>query len=190
MQRFGKVSRTERISAYKGVGIDLLLCQAWTSALDSNRFSRRQRSSNRNLPCDLESRRIGRWRVKMIDIPYSLVIEATQDPEFFAFYSPDLEGFTGVGHSLEDCLYKARWGCRIWWGSLTSPQGISPPDQTSLLLQDLYRVLVEPPRQLPRFHATRTLPLYAIACGKQSTFMHRPQTNGHESWLWQWLWNF
>jgi predicted RNase H-like HicB family nuclease len=46
----------------------------------------------------------------MIDIPYSLVIEATQDPEFFAFYSPDLEGFTGVGHSLEDCLYKARWG--------------------------------------------------------------------------------
>lgn len=46
----------------------------------------------------------------MIDIPYSLVIEATQDPEFFAFYSPDLEGFTGVGHSVEDCLYKARWG--------------------------------------------------------------------------------
>ena len=46
----------------------------------------------------------------MIDIPYSLVIEATKDPEFFAFYSPDLEGFTGVGHSLEDCLYKARWG--------------------------------------------------------------------------------
>jgi predicted RNase H-like HicB family nuclease len=46
----------------------------------------------------------------MIDIPYSHVIEATEDPEFFAFYSPDLEGFTGVGHSLEDCLYKARWG--------------------------------------------------------------------------------
>jgi predicted RNase H-like HicB family nuclease len=46
----------------------------------------------------------------MIDIPYSLVIEATEDPEFFAFYSPDLEGFTGVGHSIEDCLYKARWG--------------------------------------------------------------------------------
>jgi predicted RNase H-like HicB family nuclease len=46
----------------------------------------------------------------MIDIPYSLIIEATEDPEFFAFYSPDLEGFTGVGHSLEDCVYKARWG--------------------------------------------------------------------------------
>jgi predicted RNase H-like HicB family nuclease len=48
----------------------------------------------------------------MIDLPYSLVVEATTDPEFFGFYSPDLEGFTGVGHSIEDCLYKARWGMK------------------------------------------------------------------------------
>jgi predicted RNase H-like HicB family nuclease len=41
---------------------------------------------------------------------YSLVIEATKDPTFFAFYSPDVEGFTGVGHSIEDCVYKAKWG--------------------------------------------------------------------------------
>lgn len=46
----------------------------------------------------------------MIDLQYSLVIEATEDPTFFGFYSPDLEGFTGVGHSIEDCLYQARWG--------------------------------------------------------------------------------
>lgn len=46
----------------------------------------------------------------MIDLKYSLVIEATDDPNFFGFYSPDLEGFTGVGHSIEDCLYKAKWG--------------------------------------------------------------------------------
>ena len=46
----------------------------------------------------------------MIDLKYSLVIEATKDPGFFGFYSPELEGFTGVGHSIEDCLYKARWG--------------------------------------------------------------------------------
>lgn len=46
----------------------------------------------------------------MIDLKYSLVIEATVDPTFFAFYSPDLEGFTGIGHSIEDCLYKAKWG--------------------------------------------------------------------------------
>ncbi len=46
----------------------------------------------------------------MIDLKYSLVVEATDDPNFFGFYSPDLEGFTGVGHSIEDCLYKAKWG--------------------------------------------------------------------------------
>ena len=46
----------------------------------------------------------------MLDIQYSLVIEATSDPSFFGFYSPTLEGFTGVGHSVEDCLYKAKWG--------------------------------------------------------------------------------
>lgn len=46
----------------------------------------------------------------MSDLPCSLTIEATEDPNFFGFYSPDLEGFTGVGNSIEDCLYKARWG--------------------------------------------------------------------------------
>lgn len=46
----------------------------------------------------------------MITLPYSLVVEATEDPTFFGFYSPELEGFSGVGHSIEDCLYQARWG--------------------------------------------------------------------------------
>ena len=46
----------------------------------------------------------------MIDLKYSLIIEATDDPNFFGFYSPDLAGFTGVGNSAEDCLNKARWG--------------------------------------------------------------------------------
>ncbi len=46
----------------------------------------------------------------MIALQYSLIVEATEDPNFFSFYSPDLEGFTGVGNSVEDCLYKARWG--------------------------------------------------------------------------------
>ncbi len=46
----------------------------------------------------------------MIDLQYSLVIEATKEPDFFSFYSPEIEGFTGVGHSIEDCIYKAKWG--------------------------------------------------------------------------------
>ncbi len=48
----------------------------------------------------------------MLDLKYSLVIEATSDANFFGFYSPTLEGFTGVGHSIEDCIYKARWGMK------------------------------------------------------------------------------
>jgi predicted RNase H-like HicB family nuclease len=64
---------------------------------------------------------------KMIDISYSLVIEATKDPEFFSFYSPDLEGFTGVGHSLEDCLYKARWGMRDFVRTLQEMNLPVPP---------------------------------------------------------------
>ncbi len=46
----------------------------------------------------------------MIELPYSLVIEATVEPDYFGFYSPELEGFSGIGHSIEDCLYKAKWG--------------------------------------------------------------------------------
>jgi len=46
----------------------------------------------------------------MIELAYSLVVEATEDPNFFSVYSPDLEGFSGVWHSMEDCIYKARWG--------------------------------------------------------------------------------
>jgi predicted RNase H-like HicB family nuclease len=46
----------------------------------------------------------------MLNMPYSIVIEATNDPEFFGFHSPELKGFSGVGHSIEDCLYKAKHG--------------------------------------------------------------------------------
>jgi predicted RNase H-like HicB family nuclease len=48
----------------------------------------------------------------MIELPYSLVIEATNEPDYFGFYSTELEGFSGVGHSIEDCLYKAKWGMK------------------------------------------------------------------------------
>jgi predicted RNase H-like HicB family nuclease len=48
----------------------------------------------------------------MIELPYSLVIEATEEPNYFGFYSPDLEGFSGIGHSIEDCMHKAKWGMK------------------------------------------------------------------------------
>jgi predicted RNase H-like HicB family nuclease len=63
----------------------------------------------------------------MIDLPYSLVIEATEEPDFFGFYSPELEGFTGVGHSVEDCLYQAKWGMREHVALLAERQMPVPP---------------------------------------------------------------
>ena len=71
----------------------------------------------------------------MIDLKYSLVIEATEDPSFFGFYSPDLEGFTGVGHSIEDCLYQAKWGMEehlnlLKEGGLPVPPGNPNPTVT------------------------------------------------------------
>jgi predicted RNase H-like HicB family nuclease len=63
----------------------------------------------------------------MIDLPYSLVIEATADPDFFGFYSDELEGFSGVGHSVEDCLYKARWGMQEHVGLLVQQNLPVPP---------------------------------------------------------------
>ncbi len=48
----------------------------------------------------------------MIDLPYSLIIEATEEPDFFGFYSPELEGFSGIGHSVQDCLYQAKWAMK------------------------------------------------------------------------------
>lgn len=46
----------------------------------------------------------------MIDLPYSLTIEATEQPDYFGFYSDDLEGFSGSGRSVEDCLSQAKRG--------------------------------------------------------------------------------
>jgi predicted RNase H-like HicB family nuclease len=64
----------------------------------------------------------------MLDLPYSLTIEATEDPSFFSFYSSELEGFTGTGNSVEDCLYKAKWGM-LEHTDLLRAQGLPvPPD--------------------------------------------------------------
>ena len=67
----------------------------------------------------------------MLDLPYSLVIEATKEPDYFGFYSPDLEGFAGIGHSVEDCLYKARWGMREHLDLLAERKLPIPPQNES-----------------------------------------------------------
>jgi predicted RNase H-like HicB family nuclease len=64
----------------------------------------------------------------VIELPYSLVVEATEDPTVFGFHSPDLEGFTGVGHSIEDCLYQAKWGMREHFELLREQKLPVPPE--------------------------------------------------------------
>ena len=64
--------------------------------------------------------------MSMIDLEYSLIVEATKEPDFFGFYSPDLPGFSGVGHSVEDCIYNAKWGM-IEHISLLKAQGLPVP---------------------------------------------------------------
>lgn len=53
----------------------------------------------------------------MIELDYSLVIDATDEPDYFGFYSPELEGFTGIGHSVEDCLSAPGGACVSTWRS-------------------------------------------------------------------------
>ena len=51
--------------------------------------------------------RWSRSTASSIELPYSLVIEATGRPDHFQFSSPDLQGFSGAGRSIDDCIGKA-----------------------------------------------------------------------------------
>jgi predicted RNase H-like HicB family nuclease len=62
----------------------------------------------------------------MIDLPYSLVIEATEEPDFFSLYSEELEGFSGIVHSVEDYLYRAKWAMKEHM-ELLAEQGLPVP---------------------------------------------------------------
>jgi predicted RNase H-like HicB family nuclease len=74
----------------------------------------------------------------MIDLPYSLVIEATSEPDYFGFYSPELKGFSGIGHSVEDCLYKAKWGMREHVAMLKEQRLRVPPttDNPTVIIEN------------------------------------------------------
>ncbi len=75
----------------------------------------------------------------MIDLKYSLIIDSTDDPDFFGFYSPDLEGFTGVGHSVEDCLYQAKWAMEDYLAVLNQeglPIPTPNPNPTVIIQND------------------------------------------------------
>lgn len=79
----------------------------------------------------------------MIELHYSLIIEATTEPDFFTFYSTDLEGFSGVGHSVEDCIYKAKWGMKEHI-ALLKERGLPVPDSNPnprIIIQNEQRLI-------------------------------------------------
>ena len=51
----------------------------------------------------------------MIDLPYSLVIEATDDPSFFSFYSPELKGLPEWATQLKTASIRQNGACKITW---------------------------------------------------------------------------
>ncbi len=79
----------------------------------------------------------------MIELEFSLIIEATDEPDYFSFYSPDLEGFTGIGHSIEDCIYEARWGMKDHVNLLKEKGLPVPPKNTNpkIIIQNEKRLV-------------------------------------------------
>jgi len=93
----------------------------------------------------------------MIELPYCLIIEATDEPDFFGFYSPDLEGFTGIGHSVEDCLFQAKWGMQEFVQVMAERDMAIPPrseDPTVLIQNSKRDTGTSSAEQLIRQHPT------------------------------------
>jgi len=77
----------------------------------------------------------------MIELPYSLVIEATEEPDFFTFFSPDLPGFSGVAHSVEGCIYHAKSGMADHIAVLSETNRPVPPytQNPTIVIQNAQR---------------------------------------------------
>lgn len=60
------------------------------------------------------------------------------------FYSSELEGFTGVGHSVEDCFYQAKWGMKEHVALLVERQMPVPPinSDPKVIIQNVERLAV------------------------------------------------
>lgn len=77
----------------------------------------------------------------MIELPYCLIIEATEEAGFFGFYSPELEGFTRIGHSVEDGLFQAKWGMQEFVQVTAERRMTIPPrsEEPTILIKNLKR---------------------------------------------------
>src|SRR4051812_44319656 len=88
IQRTDAVAGAERVSLGEGEGLGTVLWEGRPPAPNPGRLPRLQRGPNRHVPRHPEGGRAARVLTRMIQLPYSLVIEATEDRDFFGFYSP------------------------------------------------------------------------------------------------------
>src|SRR5205823_12846093 len=70
IQRIGSPARTRRLPLGKREGLDPLLRQSWPSTSDSCRLPWRERSPDRDVPCNLES---GRSETKIRNHDYAAI---------------------------------------------------------------------------------------------------------------------
>lgn len=73
-------------------------------------------------PTSIRTAEISNWTGKAVAGPRSQI--------YFGFYSPDLEGFSGIGHSVEDCFFKAKLGMKEHV-ELLKQEGLPVPTENS-----------------------------------------------------------
>ncbi|MFP4458899.1 MAG: type II toxin-antitoxin system HicB family antitoxin [Candidatus Zixiibacteriota bacterium] len=74
--------------------------------------------------------------MEKVPIKYNLVIQASDDPLFYRFTSPELDGFKGTGISVDDCIQKA---CLLMEKHIVSAESIgrdlpSPPKKARITI--------------------------------------------------------
>ncbi|MFA5353871.1 MAG: hypothetical protein WC291_06560 [Thermodesulfovibrionales bacterium] len=71
----------------------------------------------------------------MNELPYSLVIKATEKPGLYRFSSPDLRALSGTGYSVDDCVRSAKRGIMEYM-NLLRDQGlpVPPPNPSARII--------------------------------------------------------
>lgn len=64
----------------------------------------------------------------LFGLSYSIIIEKTEDPNFFGVVVPDILGCTTTGRSIQECIHKAREAIELHLQYLQE-EGLSLPPE-------------------------------------------------------------
>ena len=76
--------------------------------------------------------------MKKVQLKYNLIIERTDGPLFYRFFSPELQDFEGGGISIDDCLNKATWKMEHHLNTASDLNIVLPPapEETSIVIRE------------------------------------------------------